>query len=132
MSKRSKRVAICLVTDHQDNVLMGCRNDNGKWASPAGGIEKKEDPFAAATRELKEETGLDVVDIKLVGAHWDKDRNLLLYLFKIEVNPAQPMDWSKDPDKEFKEIKFVNPNDVVENLHVPVEHNIALKYWINS
>ena len=111
---------------------MGLRNDNGKWTNPAGGIGKKEDPFHAAARELKEETGLDVVEMKLAGAHWDKERNIILYLFKIEVNPAQPMDWSKDPDKEFKELKFVNPNEIVEELHVPLEHNIALKYWLNS
>ena len=111
---------------------MGRRNDNQKITVPAGHIMSKEDPHAGAIRELKEETGLDAQDIKLVGSHWDKDKNLILYLFKICVDPAQPVDVSGDPDKECNHWSYQNPNDVVEELHVPLEHNIALKYWINN
>lgn len=111
---------------------MGRRRDNGKWTNPAGKINKKEDPFEAAARELKEETGLDCKEIKLVGAHWDKDRNLILYLFKITVDPMQEIDVTGDPDKECPSWHYVNPNDVVETLHIPLENNIALKHWMDN
>jgi 8-oxo-dGTP pyrophosphatase MutT (NUDIX family) len=132
MGKRAKRVAICLITDAHDNILMGCRNDNKKWTMPAGKINKNEDPYEGAIRELKEETGLDVEDIKLVGSFWDKDRNLLLYLFKVEPDPKQMLDASKDPDQEVESWHFMNPNDVAEELHVPIESNIALHYWMKE
>lgn len=132
MTKNSRRVAICLSTDHQDNILMGVRNDNKKWVTPGGHIEKGEDPFEGAIREFLEETGCDVEDIKLVGSHWDKEKNLLLYLFKVVPDPKQMLDSSSDPDKEVSSWHYVNPNDIVENLHVPIEQNILLKYWMHN
>ncbi len=132
MGKRSRRVAINLIVDDQDNILMGRRNDNQKITVPAGHIYSKEDPHVGAKRELKEETGLDAQDIKLVSSKWDKDRNLILYLFKVTVDPAQAIDVSDDPDDECNHWSYQNPNDVVEELHVPLEHNLALKYWMDN
>lgn len=129
---KSRRVCIALTLDHRDNILMGCRNDNRKWTMPAGHAKKGEDPYEAMIREYKEETGCDTEDIKLVGSHWDKERDLLLYLFLVTPDPKQMFDSSKDPDKEVDSWHFMNPNDVTEELHVPLEHNLALKYWMNS
>lgn len=130
--KNSRRVCIALTVDHRDDILMGCRNDNKQWTMPGGHAEKGEDPYEAMIREYKEETGLDVEDIKLVASHWDKEKNLLLYLFQVTPDPKQMIDASKDPDKEVESWHFMNPNDVVEQLHVPLQHNIALKYWMKN
>ena len=65
--KNSRRVCIALTTDHRDDILMGCRNDNKSWTCPGGHAEEGEDPYEAMIREYKEETGLDVEDIKLVA-----------------------------------------------------------------
>lgn len=132
MSKKSKRVAICLSVDHRDDILMGCRNDNKKWTVPGGHLNAGEDPYEGAIREFKEETGLDVEDIKLVGSHWDKDQNILLYLFTVVPDPKQMIDASKDPDKECDDWHYMNPIDIAEELHVPIERNIALQYWMKS
>jgi 8-oxo-dGTP pyrophosphatase MutT (NUDIX family) len=129
---RSKRIAICLICDYKDDILMGCRNDNKTWTVPGGHIEVNEDPYEGAIRELKEETGLDVEDIKLVGSHWDREKGLLLYLFKVEPDPKQMIDVSDDPDEECDSWHFMDPNDVKDNLHVPIERNIALKYWMKN
>lgn len=111
---------------------MGCRNDNKRWSLPGGHLENGEDPYQGAIREMKEETGLDVEDIKLVGSHWDKEKNVLLYLFKVVPDPKQMIDTSQDPDKEFDDLHYMNPNDIAEELHVPIERNIALQYWMKS
>ena len=132
MSKRSRRACIALIVDDRDNILMGRRNDNQKITVPAGKAYSKEDPYRAMARELKEETGLDAVDMQLVGSKWDKDRNLILYLFKVTIDPNQPIDVSGDPDLECPSWSYQNPNDVVEELHVPLSENMALKYWMDS
>ena len=134
MSKKfkSRRVCIALITDSEDNVLMGIRKDSGKWANIGGRAENKEDPYCAMVRELKEESGLDAKKIKLIESRWNIDKNLLIYLYKIEIDRNQPIDMSKDPDEEFKEIRFVDPNEIVEDLQVPLEENIAIKYWMDN
>lgn len=129
-SKESKRVAIALVTDENDRVLMGRRNDTNKWTMPAGGIDKGECPFMGMARELKEETGLDAKSIKMVECAMKG--NMLLYLFKIEVEPTQTIDTSGDPDEECDDFSYEDPFDHIEELHVPAEENLALKYWAHN
>lgn len=132
MSKKSRRVAICLITNHKGDILMGLRNDCKMWTTPGGHIEEGEDPYEGAQRELEEETMLDADDIQLVKTVWVKKKNLMLYLFKISPNARQMPDPSNDPDKEFEMLDYVDPNDVKDNLHVPLEENIALKYWMEN
>jgi 8-oxo-dGTP diphosphatase len=40
----------------------------GHWALPAGYLEGHEDPWKTARREAKEETGLDIRPLRLMGA----------------------------------------------------------------
>ena len=130
VNKDSKRIAIALVTNENDNVLMGKRNDTDKWTMPAGKIEKGECPFMGMIRELKEETGLDAVDIKLVDTTMKGD--MLLYLFKVEVDSDQEVDTSSDPDNECDGFSYEDPFDHIDKLHVPAEENLALKYWAHN
>lgn len=129
--KRTKRIAICLITNALDEVLMGLRNDNQKFTIPGGHLDQGEDPYEGAIRELKEETGLDVEDIKLVKVHKTKF-NTLIYCFKVEIDPKQAIDVSDDPDDECDDWFFIDPNEIKEELHVPLEDNVALKYWANN
>ena len=50
-------------------VLLQKRLDSEVWALPAGGIEAGETVAEAAIREVKEETGIDVVLDRLVGIY---------------------------------------------------------------
>jgi len=127
-----RRVAIVLVTDCNDNLLMGKRQDSGLWTNPGGHLENKEEPFEGAVRELKEETGLDPLEIHLAKCCYVKEKNILIYLFCAKVDPRQHLDFSKDPDKEFSQLEYVDPNEVKEALHVPLDKNVALKYWAES
>ena len=47
----------------------------GCWAFPGGFLNMDENAEQGALRELKEETGLDLKDIKQVGAYSDVDRD---------------------------------------------------------
>lgn len=48
-------------------VLRGREPARGTWSLPGGRCGSGEDPAAAAVREVREETGLDVVAVRLVG-----------------------------------------------------------------
>jgi 8-oxo-dGTP pyrophosphatase MutT (NUDIX family) len=130
MKDRSPRVAIGLITNQNDEVLMGKRNDTEKWTVPAGHIEKGECPFAGMARELKEETGLDAKSMKLVKAGFKE--KVLLYLFTIEVDPQQEVDTSNDPDNECDDFTYEDPFDHIDELHIEAEKNWALKYWAEN
>lgn len=130
INKDSLRVAIACIVDDQDRLLMGKRNDNSLWTVPAGKIEKGECPFVGMARELKEETGLDAKEIKMVRAGFSED--MLLYLFKIEVDPEQKIDTSLDPDEECDDWTYEDPFDHVDELHVELKKNWAIKYWAEN
>lgn len=54
-------------------VLLQRRGDSNKWGFPGGAIELGETPQMAAIREAKEETGLDVEIVKIIGVYTDLD-----------------------------------------------------------
>ena len=58
-----------LIRNEQGQVLFIRRRDNGKWGIPAGAIELRETVFEALLREVKEETGLDVISATLVAVY---------------------------------------------------------------
>lgn len=58
-----------LLIERANDPFKGC------WAFPGGFMEIDESSEACAKRELKEETGLEVDDMKLVGAFTEVDRD---------------------------------------------------------
>jgi ADP-ribose pyrophosphatase YjhB (NUDIX family) len=63
--------ASAVVTDREGRILLQRRRDNDLWSIPGGAMEIGEDIATAAVREVKEETGLDVEPISLVGIYSD-------------------------------------------------------------
>lgn len=55
------------VEDDQGRILMGRRSDTGQWALVYGINEPGEDPADTVAREVREETGVDVVVTDLVA-----------------------------------------------------------------
>jgi len=130
VKERTKRVACCLIRDWKDDILMGKRNDNKKWTQPGGHLDKGECPYAGAIRELKEETGLDATCTKLVKVC--KNGPIMIYVFEMKVDCDQEVDVSLDPDKECDAWDYTDPNEISDELHVPIEDNAVLKYWLEN
>jgi len=52
-----------------DGVLLQRRDDNGLWGLPGGAVEVGESVRDAVVREVREETGLEVEPLRLVGVY---------------------------------------------------------------
>ena len=65
--------ASAFVHDDSGRVLMIQRSDNGLWAIPGGAQDVGESIVGTATRETREETGLTIDVIGLVGIYSDPE-----------------------------------------------------------
>lgn len=63
--------ASAVVVDDAGCVLLQRRADNGMWALPGGAMNLGESVAGCAVRETKEETGLDVEVVGIVGIYSD-------------------------------------------------------------
>jgi ADP-ribose pyrophosphatase YjhB (NUDIX family) len=52
-----------------DGVLLQRRDDNGMWGLPGGAVDPGESVREAVIREVREETGLEVEPVRLVGVY---------------------------------------------------------------
>jgi 8-oxo-dGTP pyrophosphatase MutT (NUDIX family) len=57
------------IFDSSGKILLLKRSDDAKWCMPCGLVDAGETPEQAAIREAKEETGLDVKILELVGIY---------------------------------------------------------------
>ncbi|MFJ4274031.1 NUDIX domain-containing protein [Streptomyces coelicoflavus] len=61
--------ASAVVTDEAGRILLQRRVDNGMWALPGGAMNLGESLPECAVRETREETGLDVEVVGIVGTY---------------------------------------------------------------
>ncbi|RME84810.1 MAG: NUDIX domain-containing protein [Caldilineae bacterium] len=73
---REARIRLgCSITivDDEGRVLLQKRRDGDWWGLPGGGVDPGETFTAAAIRETREETGLEVEIVRLLGAFTEPD-----------------------------------------------------------
>jgi ADP-ribose pyrophosphatase YjhB (NUDIX family) len=102
-----------VVTNAEGSILLQRRVDNELWGLPGGGMELGESVGQAVIRETKEETGLEVEPIGLVGIYSDPNhviayadgevRQEFSICFKARVVGGE----ASVADKESKEVRFV-------------------------
>ncbi len=90
---------LCFVT-YQDDILLMKRAPHKRvfpnhYNGVGGHIERDEDPYTGALREIKEETGLDVVNMRYCGTtHIDagESTGILLFIFVAEATTHTVID----------------------------------------
>lgn len=129
----NRRYAVILIQNPEKDseYLMGTRRDNKKFNFPAGGINYGEDPKIGAIREVKEETGFDAKNLKLVNMSIKNNREIpvLIYVYTAEISGTPSL--KNDPDKEFKSLLWINPFQIsLVDLHIPYKQNLGLESLI--
>ncbi len=120
-----------MVCNKQNQIFMGRRNDSNLYTNPGGGAEKNECPFHCAAREFLEETGISIGSLKLLEVSFTEDKNLI-YLFQGFFTEELDISTTSDPDKEVTLWEWVEPYDIKDELHIPLDKNILIKYWVNN
>ena len=67
-----------ILDETRQKVLLTRRADNGQWCLPSGGMEPGESAAEACAREVREETGLHVRVVRLIGVYSDPNQ-LIIY-----------------------------------------------------
>lgn len=121
-----------------NKLLMGKRNDNGKWTCPGGHLNKGEDPLVGALRELKEETGIIAKEKDLTFLNTIKfkrgEDDYTIHGFKMDASTSGlNVDESiEDPDDEVDAWKWIEknplPKEVASSLHVPFKENVLFPH----
>jgi ADP-ribose pyrophosphatase YjhB (NUDIX family) len=65
------RPGVAAVIFADDRLLLQRRDDTGRWGLPGGGVEPGESVRQAIVREVREETGLEVEPVRLIGVYSD-------------------------------------------------------------
>ncbi|MGW7516255.1 NUDIX domain-containing protein [Streptomyces sp. NPDC054796] len=83
-----KTSASVFVRDEDGRLLMLRRVDNDLWTIPTGGVKKGETVGQAGVRECREETGLDVEVVGLVGVFSTPD-HVIVYMHGDHVDEVR-------------------------------------------
>lgn len=105
-----------IIENTNKEILIIERVDNGKIGIPAGAIEENETIEACIIREVKEETGLKLLDLEVIGISSNPDRESVEYpngdkiqYFTVEFYSNHWEGTIKIEDKnEVKSAKFVD------------------------
>ncbi len=110
--------AAVVVINHDGQVLLGKRKEDGIWTTPGGGSEPgEENPAKTASRELFEEAGLPADPRFLQPLSAIATRNGKLCHIFLYVAPTGIMTTSKlDPDQEVNKWKWFGMDELPNDL----------------
>lgn len=121
----NRGVSIDAVIMKDDSVLLvqrGVEPDKGLWGTPGGYVEWDESVEDTVKREVKEETGLTVTNVRLVEVLSKPERHpkqVINILYLVEVDDGQPV-----ADDDVDDVKWFNLNDLPEKMALDHEQSV--------
>lgn len=132
---QSMRIGVVALIEHGHQLLMELRSDSDYWALIGGSIEPDESAANAVIREVREETGLEVQDVKLFGIFSDPSRiasypdgnvfRIVTIAFHVRVMTTEGMRASH----ESRLVRF-QPFSALTNIDVPPTHRHILERYL--
>lgn len=108
------------------------RSDNGKWALPGGMVNWGEDIATTVRRELKEETGLDLTNVRrLVGVYSDPMRDGRVHSICIVVEVDAIGSMQVEDEMEILDVKAFS-RSVIPLGSLSHDHDRQLQDYLNG
>jgi ADP-ribose pyrophosphatase YjhB (NUDIX family) len=129
---REIRPGVAAIIQNGDGrILLQQRSDNGLWGLPGGSVEIGESVRDAIVREVREETGLTVEVVRLVGVYSDPtvqivrypDGNVVHYISTFFA--CRILGGTLQTCDETLDLKFFDPDNLPQDL-VPM-HRIRIQ-----
>ena len=114
-----------LLESSEGKVLLQKRSDTGDWCVPGGALEPGETYVEAATREVREEVGIEVSDLKLFGLYSGEDRMIHypngdnVYSLSVIFTTRNYTGTISDSDSEVLEHRFFSREEIPSELFGP-------------
>jgi 8-oxo-dGTP pyrophosphatase MutT (NUDIX family) len=130
-----------VIRDDAGRILLIHKIDNDLWALPGGGHDVGERITDTAVREVKEETGLDIEVVRLVGTYTDP-RHVIAYddgevrqQFSLCFEGRWIGEEPREDGTETKAVRWVNPADLEGlNIHpsmrLRIDHGLDLSQTV--
>jgi dihydroneopterin triphosphate diphosphatase len=123
MTREAKEVLIHVRRGDEFLVAHRAPDSGSYWHTIAGGVEADEEWEAAAIRELREETTLDVSELRPIGSFsyvreaWEESAGLRVSVqaFVVDVEPG----WEPTLDHEHDDYRWCTRDEAAELLFWP-------------
>ncbi len=125
------RTLVFITRDERVLLLRGAPTKRiwaNKYNGIGGHIERDEDIYVAAAREVQEETGLPIEPLRLVGLiniDGDLPTGIMLFVFVAEARSGEPIP-SAEGTLEWLERQQIDQIDLVEDLPTILPHALDL------
>jgi 8-oxo-dGTP pyrophosphatase MutT (NUDIX family) len=123
-----------VIVNDEGELLLIHKTDNDLWALPGGGHDAGESISQTVVREVKEETGIDVEIVDIVGLYTDP-RHVMAYddgevrqQFSICFH-ARPIGGSLQNSSESKEVRWVSIDELDDleihpSMRLRIDHGL--------
>ena len=120
----------CLIFNENREILLQKRSDDGKWGIPGGSMELGETIEETVYREVLEETGLTVKELKLFNIYSGKSQHHIypngdeVYFVNIMFKTNKYTGKLQIKDNESTELKFFKMDEIPTDITKPCKNVI--------